>query len=120
LNERNEVAECTSANVFCAHGTKVSTPPLSSGCLPGVTRSVLLEEIQIPGVEIRERVLLASDLESADEVFVTSTTRELLPVTHVEGLHVRGGSAMCSRLHTAFRGRVADYVRAHARNVLAR
>ena len=43
LNERGEVAECTAANIFCVRNQTVATPPLSSGCLEGVTRSVLLE-----------------------------------------------------------------------------
>lgn len=120
LNERNEVAECTSANLFCVHGQTVSTPPLSSGCLPGVTRAVLLEDIKVPGIEIRERVLLTADLESADEIFVTSTTRELLPVSHIAGLHARGASATCDRLHAAFRQQVGDYVKAHVRKTLAK
>ena len=119
LNERNEVAECTSANVFAVHGERVSTPPLSAGCLAGVTRSVLLEEIRVSGIEIRERVLLPADLESADEVFVTSTTRELLPVTHVEGLHIRGGHPVCERLRAAFRAYVDSYVAARRRTVPA-
>jgi branched-chain amino acid aminotransferase len=119
LNERSEVAECTSANVFCVHGRKVSTPPLTSGCLAGVTRSILLEEIQVPGVEIRECVLLPADLESADEVFITSTTRELLPVTYIEGLHVRGGRAVCDQLRAAFRDQVDAYVKARRRTVPA-
>jgi len=117
LNERNEVAECTSANVFCVHGRNVSTPPLNSGCLPGVTRAILLEEVHVPGVEIRERVLLPADLESADEVFISSTTRELLPVSHIEGLQVRGGRAICSQLHAAFRERVENYVKSRRRPV---
>ena len=117
LNERGEVAECTSANVFCVHGRKVSTPPLSSGCLAGVTRSILLEEIAVPEVEIGERVLLPADLESADEVFITSTTRELQPVTHIEGLHVHSGHAVCDQLRAAFRAQVDSYVKARRRDV---
>ena len=50
LNERGEVAECTSANIFIANGSQVWTPPLSSGCLPGITREVLLGEIRVPGI----------------------------------------------------------------------
>jgi branched-chain amino acid aminotransferase len=116
LNERDEVAECTSANVFCVHGHSVSTPPLSSGCLPGVTRAVLLEEVQVPGLEIRERVLFTADLESADEVFISSTTRELLPVESIQGLRIRNGHAICDQLHAAFRSRVDLYVRARRRS----
>jgi branched-chain amino acid aminotransferase len=121
LNERNEVAECTSANIFCVREQKVSTPPLSAGCLAGVTRSILLEEIQVPGIEIHERVLLTADLESADEVFITSTTRELLPVTYVQGLNIkspiRGGHAVCDRLRAAFHAYVDSYVSARRRVV---
>ena len=107
LNERGEVAECTSANVFAVIGGKVCTPPLSSGCLPGVTRQVLLEEIG--GVE--ERKLRVDDLYSADEVFITSTTRELLAVGEIDGcvIPVRGpaGGPVRARLQQA----LTDYIR---------
>ena len=44
LNERGEVAECTAANIYCIRGGDVATPPLSSGCLSGVSRAILMEE----------------------------------------------------------------------------
>jgi branched-chain amino acid aminotransferase len=114
LNERNEVAECTSANIFCVHGRNVSTPPLSAGCLAGITRSVLLEDVHVPGIEIRERILLTADLESADEIFITSTTRELLPVTEIQGLRIKPrthqGPSVCDQLRAAFRRYVDSYV----------
>src|SRR6202030_4277112 len=69
LNERGEIAECTSANIFIAQGDQVYTPPLSSGCLPGVTRALLLEEIRLPGLAIAEKILFKEDLEAADEIF---------------------------------------------------
>src|SRR5690606_29822021 len=76
LNERGEVAECTSANIFIASEGRVYTPPLSSGCLPGVTRAALIEDIRPAiGLRVTEKTLLPSDLEAADEVFITSTTR---------------------------------------------
>src|ERR1039458_3491600 len=67
LNERGEVAECTSANIFAAEGDRVWPPPLSSGCLPGVTRELLLHEIHVPGYTIEERALAPADLERAAE-----------------------------------------------------
>jgi branched-chain amino acid aminotransferase len=85
LNERGEVAECTSANIFAANGGQVWTPPLSSGCLPGITREILLEEVRVPGITLTEKTLMPADLEQADEVFITSTTRDLLPVLEIEG-----------------------------------
>jgi len=114
LNERGEVCECTSANLFAVHGGRVLTPPLSSGCLPGVTRAVLLEEIHLSGLTVQERVLLPADLESADEVFLASTTRELLPVVSIEGLLIRSGRAVRDRLQEAFSAYVEAYVEARA------
>src|SRR5690348_15255797 len=66
LNEHGQVAECTSANIFAAMGNQVFTPPLSSGCLPGITREVLLGEIHVPGIDIVEKPLMPADLEHAD------------------------------------------------------
>src|SRR5579872_5412793 len=102
LNERGEVSECTSANVFVAEGLDVWTPPLKSGCLPGVTRALLLEEIRLPGYRVGERVLFPADLEKADEVFITSTTRELLPVLEIEGLKIQRKGSACWDLQAEF------------------
>jgi branched-chain amino acid aminotransferase len=122
LNEREEVCECTSANIFAAfsntQGTQVWTPPLASGCLPGVTRALLLEEIRVPGLQIAERTLVPADLEAAGEVFITSTTRELLPVVSVEGLRIglqgQNGKAR-ERLQKAFRAYVENYIASRKR-----
>ena len=110
LNERGEVAECTSANIFAISGTNVWTPPLSSGCLPGVTRAVLLEEIQVPGLSVVEKKLMPADLESADEVFITSTTRELLPVASVDGLKLTQSS---SRVREKLQAAFSEFTRAY-------
>jgi len=110
LNERGEVAECTSANIFIVDGDgRVWTPPLSCGGLGGVTRAVLLEEIGDPEIAIAEKPLLPPDLTSASEVFITSTTRELLPVVSIEGLRIPGGRAVCDRLRQAFSAHVNNY-----------
>lgn len=113
LNERGEVSECTSANIFAVVGDHVWTPPLSSGCLPGITREILLREIRVPGIEIRERPLHVQDLERADEVFITSTTRDVLPVLEIEGIALRRGGRASSLLRRAFQEYVEDYVAQH-------
>jgi branched-chain amino acid aminotransferase len=113
LNERGEVAECTSANIFVAEGSQVWTPPLSSGCLPGITREVLLGEIHVPGIAIAEKALTPGDLEAADEVFITSTTRDLLPVFQIEDKHLKRGSHTRERLQAAFSEYVKKYVEEH-------
>ena len=109
LNEREEVAECTSANIFAVLDGATCTPPLSSGGLPGVTRNVLLEEIG--GIE--ERVLRLEDLYRAEEVFITSTTRELLPVSGIDGRALPAGGARRARLQQAFTENVRRYTAQH-------
>ena len=112
MNERGEVAECTSANLFIANGSKVYTPPLSSGCLPGITREVLLGEIHVPGITVEEKTLLPADLEGADEIFITSTTRDLLPVFEIEGKKVGRTDGTRHTLAGAFGEYVRNYVAA--------
>ncbi len=115
LDEKGDVSECTSANIFIAQGGRVLTPPLTSGCLPGVTRDVLLRDIRVRGVSIEERELRLSDLEAADEVFITSTTRNLLPVSSVEGLQLKAGDTpVCRSLGEAFAAYVSAYAGARA------
>jgi branched-chain amino acid aminotransferase len=113
LNERGEVSECTSANIFVVRGGKVWTPPLDSGCLPGVTRDVLLEEIRVDGVTIEEAPVLPEDLERSDEVFITSTTRDVLPVLSIEGRPLRQTGAVRAALKEAFTRYREAYVAAN-------
>jgi len=109
LNERGEVSECTSANLFAVYGNEVVTPPLSSGCLPGITREILLQDIVVPGLVVRERVLKPADLNRADEVFLTSSTRDLMPVEFVETLEVGRKTAVGKALLEAFVNYRANY-----------
>jgi branched-chain amino acid aminotransferase len=113
LNEHGGVAECTSANIFASTGGQVWTPPVSSGCLPGITREVLLEEIRVPGIRIDEKNLTTAELESADEVFITSTTRNLLPVHQIEGKKIGRTDRTRRALADAFAQFVERYVAAH-------
>jgi branched-chain amino acid aminotransferase len=120
LNERGEVSECTSANIFAIFGSEVFTPPLStSGCLPGVTRQVLLEEIKVPGITVSERVLTPADFQNSDQVFITSTTRDLLPVLEIDGMPLRQNAPSLQRLLAAFHAYQKSYLSAHARQKTA-
>jgi branched-chain amino acid aminotransferase len=103
LNERGLVAECTSANIFAVFRNEAITPPLSDGCLPGITREVLLQEIHADGAHLTERSLTPEDLYRADEVFITSTTRDLLPVREIGGRELNRYSAVRQSLSGAFR-----------------
>ncbi len=113
LNEHGDVAECTSANIFASTGGQVWTPPVSSGCLPGITRGLLLDEIRVPGIQIAEKRLTPAELEGADEVFITSTTRNLLPVHEIEGNKIGRTDYTRRALAEAFGQFVDRYVAAH-------
>lgn len=113
LNQDGQVSECTSANIFAVRGAEVWTPTLAgSGCLAGVTRAVLLEEVRVPGLDIIERDFTPRELEQADQVFITSTTRDLLAVGAVEGRKLQCNRAVLGRLLDAFHQYQNSYVAA--------
>lgn len=113
LNERGEVSECTSSNIFAVRDGVTYTPPLSSGPLPGVTRLVMIREL---AERVEEEVLFPDDLFAADEVFITSSIRELMPVERIGQRRLRGpeqGWPVMQRLRRRLREFVANYVRAN-------
>lgn len=118
LNERGEVSECTSANIFIANGSEVWTPPLTSGCLPGITRELLLGDVRAAGITVSAKPFTPQELEAADEVFITSTTRNLLPVVQVEGKKVGRCDNTRHALATVFGEYVKNYT-AERRGALA-
>jgi branched-chain amino acid aminotransferase len=83
-NYRGELAECSQANFFMVRGGVALTPKSKAGLLEGVTRGFLFEVGQDVGVEVRDETLFPKDLDTADEAFITSTTRELSPVTRID------------------------------------
>jgi branched-chain amino acid aminotransferase len=91
LNHEGFVAEGASTNVFLGRGGTVATPPLSAGILGGITREVVLELLPGLGIPFREEPLRLEDLLGADEVFMTSTTREVVPVRQVDETAIGGG-----------------------------
>ena len=90
-NYRGELSECSQANFFLVRGGVAVTPKTSAGLLDGVTRTFLFEVGQEAGVDVREDVLYPKDLATADEMFITSTTRELSPVVQVDDRLVGSG-----------------------------
>jgi len=116
LNERGEVAECTAANIFCVRAGRVSTPPLSAGCLEGITRSVLLEIVGGgAGAIVEERTLQPEDLYTADEVFISSTNRSMLGVSEVNGHKIASAPGpVTQKLEKAFAAYMREYIEAHS------
>ena len=106
-NYRGELTECTTANLFVVRDGVALTPPLESGLLPGITREFLFEVGRDVGVDVREKVLRDDDLFSAEEAFLTSTTREAVPIVKVDDRTIGTGKPgpVTKRLLKGFRDR---------------
>ena len=90
-NYRGELTEFTTANLFIVKRGVALTPPLEAGLLPGITREFLFDVGKDVGVDVREQALRDDDLFSADEAFLTSTTREAVPIVTVNDRTIGGG-----------------------------
>ncbi|MGH9025049.1 MAG: aminotransferase class IV, partial [Acidimicrobiia bacterium] len=84
-NTAGNLCEGTGTNIFCAHDGILRTPPLQSGCLPGVTRALVLELCARDDVPVAEADLPRDALPTADEAFLTSSTRNVQPIARVDG-----------------------------------
>ncbi|HET8722730.1 MAG TPA: aminotransferase class IV [Anaeromyxobacteraceae bacterium] len=101
------VTEGASSNVFAVRGGVLETPPLGAGILAGVTRAVVVDLARRLGIPFREAPLPLAALEAADEAFLTSTVREVLPLAQVGERRIGAGTPgpLTRRLHAAFRER---------------
>jgi branched-chain amino acid aminotransferase len=91
-NYRGELAECTQSNLFIVKNGAALTPPLDAGLLPGITRAFLFEVGDAQGIPVREAVMHDEDLFGADEAFLTSTTREVVPIVKVDDRPIGSGA----------------------------
>jgi branched-chain amino acid aminotransferase len=107
LNQEGRLAEGASTNVFLVRGGAVTTPPLAAGILAGITREVVLELGAGLGLLVREDPLGPDDLREAEEAFLTSSTREVVPIRRVDGHPVGEGrpGPITLRILEAFRAR---------------
>lgn len=92
-NTRDELCEGTGSNVVVALDGVLVTPPLSSGCLAGITRELLLEWAGEEGLPVVEKDLPMSVLAEAEDVLLTSSTRNVQPQAAVDGRPLRGSDA---------------------------
>lgn len=90
LDTDGYVAEADSTNIFCLTNGVLRTP-LPTACLHGITRELVLELAESAGYEVQERQLTLSDFYSADEVFVTGTVCELVPVVTIDNRQIGDG-----------------------------
>lgn len=90
-NYMGELTEFTTSNLFIVRNGTALTPPLTAGLLPGVTRQFVFDIGRDVGVDVREETLRDEDLFSADEAFLTGTTRALIPVVTVDDRAIGSG-----------------------------
>ena len=103
------VLEGATSNVFVVRSGALITAPEGSGILAGITRAHLLEVASALGIAVELRDVKEHELYEADEVFISSSIREVLAVVRIEGRAVGDGrpGSLTRRLHDAFRRRVA-------------
>lgn len=102
-NTRGELCEATGSNVFVVRAGTLTTPPADSGCLLGVTRALVLELARDLGVASVEAALPMDALVSADEAFLSSTTREIQAIAHVDSTPIPGAPGpVTGQLSAAF------------------
>jgi D-alanine transaminase len=102
------VNECSTCNFYAVIGGRVVTHPVGPKVLPGITRAVLLEVAADLGIPMDERPLREDEAKAADEVFITSTTREVGWVSKWNGQTVGGGKCgpITKRLHEGLVARI--------------
>ncbi len=108
LNDQGFVAECTGDNVFVVHKGRIYTPSAQQGALKGITRDAIFAIAQEIGVPIEEHDMTRYDVWNADEVFLTGTGAEVIPVVKLDGREI--GTAkpgpVFAKILEAFRRRV--------------
>lgn len=107
-NHDGFVVECSQCNFFIVSGGVLQTPPLGDGLLPGITRQFVIGIARTLGIAVEETGILPVAAQSADEAFVTGTTREITPVTTIDDAPIGGGKPgpVTLSLMTAFRAKV--------------
>src|SRR5262245_10115857 len=116
-NYRGELTECSQSNFFLVRGGAALTPKSEAGLLEGVTRAFLFELGRELGIDVREEALTPQDLETADEMFITSTTRELSPVVNIDGRVIGDGKPgpITKKLTELYQKRAREMTRAVSR-----
>jgi branched-chain amino acid aminotransferase len=104
LNAEGHVAECTGDNVFLVRGGELWTPPAAAGILVGVTRAVVIALASKLNVPFIEKFFRLAEVYGSDEVFLTGTAAEIVPVAEVDGRRIGEGrpGPLTRRLMAAF------------------
>jgi len=105
LNTEGNVAEAAVSNIFLVSKDILVTPSLNSGCLPGITREIVMRIAGEAGIKVKERIVRREELTDADEVFFTNSLAEILPVIKIGRVKIGSGrpGRITKLLHARYR-----------------
>ena len=92
LNMEGNVAEATGDNIFLVVNGELLTPPTSQGALPGITRQTVMDIAKDTGICCRQSVITLYDVYNSDEVFLTGTAAEVIPMVTCDGRRIGDGA----------------------------
>lgn len=105
LNDQGHVAECTGDNIFVIKNGAISTPPISAGALRGITRQVVIDIAAEFGMPVAQENMTRYELYIADEIFLTGTAAEVIPVVKLDSREIGDGrpGSLTARFIARFR-----------------
>ncbi|MBT5017274.1 D-amino acid aminotransferase [Planctomicrobium sp.] len=111
VNTAGELVEGSRTSLFGVRNGTILTAPLGKNILPGITRKLLMDLAEKSGVELREETLHSERLSEIDELFLTGTTTEILPITAVDDQPIGSGEVgpVVQRLLVAYKNRIAEF-----------
>jgi len=113
LNPQGRVAEATGQNLFVVRDGEILTPPIVDGPLPGITRETVMKLATDQGTPVHETSLTRFDVYTADELFLTGSATEVIPISEVDGRHIQPGpitQSLQQRYTEIVRGRDEKYI----------
>lgn len=105
LNESDHVCEGSVSSIFMVNGNRLMTPSLDCGVLPGITRKAVLKLAPYVALGTQEGKFTESELKDSDEVFVTNSLIEIIPVVNIDGRRIGNGSVgpVTRKMHTLYK-----------------
>lgn len=120
VNVEGCLTEASTSNLFFVKDSRIVTPPLADGILPGITRGIILEQARMAwDIEIAEESIAPNTIDQYDECFLTSTTKGILPVGKINDVKYQvGAKTLTSRLQKTFQQYVGQATRKNAKHAL--
>ncbi len=118
LNYRGYVAEGTISNIFFVKDNVLCTPCINIGILDGITRRIIINAAEEMGIKVREGYFRKHEIYRVEEVFISNTTMEVMPVAEVDDIRTGMPGMITKALHKAYKKKVAEYTKEHKQDRL--